>query len=359
MKPVTLPTKDPKEATDLYWGFRKLWDEAHGAKRAEELANKLTLAAKGGDAVTVAGYARLWRETHLPSLLKRNGRPISEKTRGDYGRMVEHHVEAHEPFTSLPVAETCTKDVRQFLSRWVGSPAYYNYIKAVLSRMFAQAVDEGLLDANPCTDVVRRATARREVVCPMADYLKITSSLEEWETRACDLVYLVSHRPGDVLRLRDEAPWVRYEARDGRRVVVISFTATKNGQEVEIADDVTTDGGIESVLTWFRQWKRSQGIASPWVVCYPPTARKRDIGKPVSRDYLSRRFAEAVLHAGFPAGAYTLRDLRKTGLTEEARIAGKATDKGGHKTEQMKEYYVVGGVPSRVRNNLVVLRGTG
>lgn len=356
MKPVTLPTKNPKEATDLYWGFRKLLDEAHASKQADQLTDKLTLAAKGGDVMTVAAYAKQWRERHLPSLLKRNGKPISEKTRGDYARMLENQVERHDAFHSLAVAAVRTRDVRTFLAGWIGSPSYYNYVKAVLSRMFAQAVDEGLLEANPIADVVRRAVARREVVCPMADYLKITSSLEDWETRACDLVYLVSHRPGDVLRLRDEVPWVRYEMRDDRKVVVISFTATKNGQEVEIADDVTTDGGIESVLAWFRQWKRSQGIASPWMVCYPPTARKRDIGKPVSRDYLSRRFSEAALYAGFPAGAYTLRDLRKTGLTDEARIVGKATDKGGHKTEQSRQYYVVGGVPSRVRNNLVVVR---
>jgi len=365
MKPVTLPTKDPNEATALYWGFRKLWDEAHAAKQADELADKLTLAAKGGDVMTVAAYAKQWRERHLPSLLKRNGKPISEKTRGDYGRMLAHHVEAHEAFTSLPVAGTRTKDVRQFLSRWVGSPAYYNYIKAVLSRMFAQAVDEGLLDANPCTDVVRRATARREVALPMTDYLKITGGLKEWEARACDLVYLLSHRPSDILGLRDEAPWVRYETwwdetrEADRQAVIISFTASKNGQAVEIADWADAEGGIESVLAWFRRWKRSQGIASPWVVCYPPAGRRRDVGCPVSRDYLYRRFAEAVKAAGFAPGAYTLRDLRKTGLTDEARIAGKATDKGGHKTEQMKQYYVVGGVPSRVRNNLVVMREAG
>ena len=189
----------------------------------------------------------------------------------------------------------------------------------------------------------------------MADYLQITKHLEEWEARACDLVYLISHRPGDVLRLRDEEPWVRYV--DDK--VVVSFTATKNEQAVEIVDHVGTEGGIEATLAWFRQWKKEQGIHSPWVVCYPKTARKRDIARPVSRDYLSRRFAEAVVAAGFPAGTYTLRDLRKTGLTDEARLAGAATMKGGHKTEQMRQYYVVGGVPQRVRNNLVVIRGGG
>jgi len=358
MKPVTLPTKDRKEATDLYWGFRRLWDAERNAKRAEDVADSLELAAKGGDVTTIEAYTRLWREKHLPTLLKKNGKPLSEKTRADYAQMLKHQVETNEDFQTRAIGAARTRDVRAFLARWIGSPAYYNYVKAVLSRMFAQAVDEGLLDVNPCAGVVRRAVARREIVCPMGDYLKITGQMAEWEARACDLVYLVSHRPSDVLRLRDEAPFVRYEVRDGRKVVVISFTATKNEQAVEMIDDAGVAGGIEATLTWFRRWKEAQGIVSKTVVVYPKTARKRDIGKPVSRDYLSRRFAEAVTAAGYKPGTYTLRDLRKTGLTDEARLAGKATDKGGHKTEQMKQYYVVGGVPSRVRNNLVVMRGT-
>jgi len=121
-------------------------------------------------------------------------------------------------------------------------------------------------------------------VLPMADYLKITGCLEEWEARACDLIYLVSHRPSDVLRLRDEEPWVRYELREGRRVVVISFTATKNGQAIEIVDDATSQGGIAATLEWFRRWRAKQGIVSKTAVVFPTSARRRDAGQPVSRD---------------------------------------------------------------------------
>jgi hypothetical protein len=352
MKPVNLHTQDRAEALAMYWGFRQLYDTEQGKRQADSIADALTLAAKGGDVTTVAAYASTWREKYLPRLLKRNGKPISEKTRADYGRMLEHQVERHPAFQEIAIGHARVRDVRAFLAQWIDAPSYYNYVKAALSRMFAQAVDEGLLDASPVTDVVRRAVARREVVLPMEHYLRITGCLEEWEARACDLIYIVSHRPSDVLRLRDEPPFVRYA--DGK--VAVAFTATKNQQEIEIVDDVTAQGGLESVLAWFRRWKEQQGIISKHVVVFPLSARKKDAGKPVSRDYLSRRFAAAVVAAGFEAGAYTLRDLRKTGLTDEARIAGKATDKGGHKTEQMKQYYVVGGVPQRARNNLTVVR---
>jgi len=362
MVPVPLGTQDRDEALALYWEFRRLHDPERAQHKAQALTDRLQVAAKGGDQVTVAGYSRTWRETHLPKLLTKRGKPLAHKTRHDYGQMLEHQVERYEPFQTLAIGAAKTRHCREFLARWIGAPAYYNYVKSVLSRMFTQAVDEGLLDTNPVAGVNRRPVARRLVVCPMPDYLKITAQMVEHEARACDLVYLVSHRPGDVLRLRDEEPEIRYETREdpetgrSRKVVVVSFTATKNEQAVEIFDYVDTPGGIESALAWFRQWKTDQGFITKHVVVYPKTARKRDIGKPVSRDYLSRRFAEAVVAAGFPAGTYTLRDLRKTGLTDEARIAGKATDKGGHKTEQMKQYYVVGGVPQRARNNLVVVR---
>lgn len=356
MAPVPLGTQDRAEALAVYWEFRRLYDAQQQTAAAQALTERLQTAAKGGEPLTVAAYARAWREQHLPTLLTRHGRPLAAKTRADYARMLENQVEAHAPFQDLALAATRTRDVRQFLGRWIGNPNYYNYVKAVLSRLFQQAVDEGRLEANPVADVNRRAVKRRLVVCPMADYLAITAQLAEWEARACDLVYLVSHRPGDVLRLQDRAPGIRYEQREGRAVVVLAFTATKNDQAVEIYDDVGREGGIEQALQWFRDWKRQQDIAGAHLVVYPKTARRRDIGRPISRDYLSRRFAQAVVAAGFAKGAYQLRDLRKTGLDDEAQLAGEATKKGGHKTEQMRQYYVVSGLPQRVRNNLVVVR---
>lgn len=362
MEAVTLGTSDRAQALAIYWEFRPLYDAEQQNAAAAALVDRLQTAAKGNDRLTVAAYARAWREQHLPTLLKRDGRPLADKTREDYARMIKHQIEEHEPFQTLAMTALRTRDTRQFLSRWIGNPSYYNYVKAVLSRMCQQAVDEGLLDANPVADVNRRAVRRREVVCPMPDYLAITAQLQEWEARACDLIYLISHRPADVLRLQDRAPWITY----GRRkdpatgqefdAVIVSFTPTKNDQAMEVFDHVAKPGGIEETLQWFRQWKASQEFVTPHLVVFPRTARRRDIGRPISRDYLARRFAEALAAAGFPKGAYTPRDLRKTGLDDEAQLAGEATKKGGHKTEQMRRYYVVSGLPQRVQNNLVVMR---
>lgn len=365
MKPVPLDTQDKAEALAIYWEFRKTWDAQQAERQAEALAQRLAIAAKGGDVMTVAAYARHWRETYLPRLLRKNGKPLADDTREAYGRILEHQVEADADLQRCAIGAAGTRDLRQFLARWIATPNYYNHIKAVLSRMFQQAVDVGLLDSNPVANVTRRTVKRRDVYCPMEHYLAITAALTDWQARACDLVYLISHRPGDVLALEDRAPFIRYEMRadpktgEPRKVVVVSFTPTKNEQAIEIVDDVATEGGIESALQWFRDWKKAQELVTPRLVVFPRGSRRRDVGRPVSVDYLSRRLAEAVVAAGLGKGAYQLRDLRKKGLTDEARIAGKATNKGAHKTQAMREYYVVGGVPARHRNQLTVLRGKG
>ncbi len=356
MKPVDLGTRDRDAARAIYWEFKRSYDTEQTTLRAEEVATKLDAAAKGADIVTMVGYVETWRTTRLPGLLKKDGKPLSKKTRDDYDRMLQNQVAKHPPFQDLAVGDLTTKHCRQFLATWIGSPHFYNYMKSLLSRFLQDAVDEGLLDTNPIEQVNRRPVARREVYIPMDHYMAITAKLEEWQARACDLIYLVSHRPGDVLRLQDREPNVSYSTRRSRRVVALSFQATKNDQSMEIVDDVKRDGGIEATLAWFRQWKKTQAIASPHVVVYPTTSRRRSIGKPVSVGYLSKAFAAAIVAAGLEKGMYTLRDLRKKGLTDEARIAGKATNKGGHKTEAMREYYVVGGLPQRARNNLIVLR---
>ncbi len=356
LKPVDLGTPDRQEALTIYWEFRRAWDTEQLGKKTEVLAEKLDAAAKNPARRTVAEYTTAWRKDRLPTLLKRNGKPLSPKTRDDYKGMLVNQVETYEPFTSLDIAAIRTKHVRQFLAQWMDSPSFYNYMKSLLSRVLQFAVDEGLLDANPTSDVQRRPVSKREVYCPMEDYMAITKKMAEWEARACDLVYLTSHRPGDVLRLQDREPWVRYATRKNREVVVVSFKASKNEQAVEIIDAKDREGGIHTVLEWFRQWKKNQNLVGHHIVVYPITSRRKSIGKPISVDYLSRRFAEASEAAGFGKGKYTLRDLRKKGLTDEARLAGKATNKGGHKTEEMREYYVVDELPQRARNNLAVLR---
>lgn len=337
--PVDLGTKDKAEALAIYWEFRKKWDAERTEKRASRTAIRLEMAVKGTDRLTIADYAADWRQTKLPTLLKRNGNPLSDKTRADYARMLANQVEKHEPFKNLLLATCSTRDLRQFLAAWIHSPNYYNYMKSLLSRLLKHAVDEGLMDGNPVETVDRRAVAKRGVYLTDAHYTAIISGLAEWEARACDLLYLVSHRPMDVLGLKEN------QINENE----ITFTAAKNDQDmvIEMNDD------LREVVAWFRTRKTAQGIVSPYLVCYPTTSRRRSIGKRVSVEYLSRRFSAAVAAAGLED--YTLRDIRPKGLTDDFLLAGDS-DKGGHKTEAMKRHYRRVRLPMRAKNNLRRLR---
>lgn len=346
-----LNTKDREQAKALYWTQRATWDAELLEKQAQKIARRLIAINKPGGARTFAQYATYYRTEKLPKAVTRSGKPLSDATREDYRRMLENSIEPSEHF-AVPMAEVDDVVLRKFLSRWLDNPAHYNYMMSGLSRVFDCAIDEGLLRKNPLADVSRRAVPKRHVYVEDSDYLRITGQMAEWEARACDLIYFNSHRPGDVLALTEDN--ITTYKRAGKQMILVSFTATKNDQAMEIVDSAS--GDLAALLDWFREWKKAQGILSKHFVVYPTTSRRRSIGKPVSVGYLSRQFSAAVIAAGFEKGKYKLKDLRKKGLTDEARKAGKPTNKGGHKTEQMRRYYVVGQLPMRARNNLRNIR---
>ena len=342
MRPVDLHTKDKAEALAIYWEFRRAWDMEQASRHAESITTQLQAAAKGCDRLTVAGYAENWRKTKLPTLAKPNGKLLSKKTRADYARMLKNQVEKFEPFKTIALSAVTTKDMRQFLAQWIDSPHHYNYTKSLLSRMLQFSVDEGLLDSNPIDSIRRRPVAKRDVYMPNDHYVAITAKMTDFEARACDLLYLISHRPKDVLSLKDAQI-------DGN---IIRFTASKNDVDMEI--EMNED--LAETIRWVRDRKTEQGIVSPHLVVYPTSSKRRHIGKPLSAGYLSRKFADAVIAAGLTKGKYTLRDIRPKGLTDEFLVAGDS-DKGGHKTEAMKQHYRRVRLPMRAKNNLRRIRG--
>lgn len=340
-KQATLKTRDRKEARRIAAQLYIKWEGAIVEARAEDVTNRLNEIAVPGEPLTFSEYAERYRVDKLPTARKKKtGKPLSDGTREDYDRMLRNDVVPSEEF-KLPLSAFAGDEglltLRRFLSRWLTFPNTYNYQKALLARVFDEAVAEGLLLRNPMSAISRRAVAKREVYVSDEDYAAITGQMADWEARACDLVYLVSHHPCDVLSLTES------------HVVgsTLKFTNTKTAVDMEI--EMNED--LAEALQWFREWKTAQRIVSPYFVVYPRSSHKRYIGKPVSVGYLSRRFAEAQVLAKLPKGAYQLRDMRPKGLTDEFMIAGDS-DKGGHLTEQMKRHYRRIKVPKRARSNI-------
>jgi len=337
---ASLRTHDRDQAVTVYWQLiAELKPEIEKFEQ-QKLVDRLSKPKQ-----TAASYAKYYRLNILPKIVKKDGKPVSERTRSDYERMLRRDIE-QSPLFQIGLSDADITVCRRYLAAWLDNPVTYNHQKAVLSRVFKHAIDEGLILSNPVREIDRRPTRRREVYIEDDHYSQIVGNLDDWQARACDVIYLISHRPGDVLGIRE--PDIEFEG----DTLTIRFTASKNGQAMEIVDD----GDLAAAVRWFRQWKAGQGILSEHLICYPKTMRRHLIGKPLTVDYLSRRFSEALVEAGFPIGTYVLRDLRKKGLTDEARATGSPTNKGGHLTEQMRREYVVGGLPVRYRNTLRVLK---
>lgn len=332
---------DKARALQLFDHIRTLWEGEQVKQQAAAIVNRV---AKLSNTPTLASYATTWQADILPTHRKRSGDPIGAKTRQDYQRL-SGKIAEHAPF-ALPINRIELPTLRQFLNQWRTAPSYHNQLLAVLSLIYQSAIDAGITNINPLREIRRKPAPKRTEHIDQDAYLQITAHLEPWQQRACDLVYLISHRPADVLALIDKDITINPD-----RQTVIKFQAAKNDQPMEI----TGGNELAEIVEFFREWKARQRLVSPYLIVYPTsTYNSRHIGKPVSRDWLSRIWSAARKKAGYEH--YQIRDLRKTALTDEAIIAGEATNKGGHQTEQMRRYYVIGQLPVRATNNLVVLR---
>lgn len=341
--------RDKVVAVRLHDELRARWEGDAIEAKASALAARLQ--AVGLPSETFTAYCGQYRRDVLPAAAGRQGKPLGDETRGAYERMLRNSVE-RDPILQVPAVAIDEVVLRKYLAQWLDNPPMYNYRLALLSRVCKRMVDEGLLRANPCRAIDRRSTVKRRTYIPDEDFLAIVGQLRCWERLLCEWLYVVSHNPTDCLTVREEQVTVFEPPRadpDGTVVYgEVAISRAKTGEAVTIG---LTEYPWEVYQTLLAI-KREEGILSPHVAVYTTEFRRPLIGKPVSSEYLSRRFQAASRAAGFEPGQYQLRDLRPKGLTDEAKIAGKATDKGAHKTEAMKQHYVRVSVPRVVRANV-------
>lgn len=338
----SLDTKDRQEAETLYDELmRHLMDEVSQAK-ADKLVKKIK-----GDELTLAEFAKVFREDHLPTLLGRKRKPINDESKKAYNNFLKNSIELFEGF-DRPISYFSHPDngpqvVRQYLSQWLNMPSPYNYRKACLSRVFQTAIDLGLLQRNPCTAIKNRESVSCDVIIPK-DHAKpilgrLAADYGDYVAMAVNWLYVVSGRPSDMLDVREQ------DISDTH----LHYTANKNSQPVIMP----LDDELIYLSEWFRNFKKKQGIVSQHLIVHPGNVDKKIRYKAISREWLYRRFKAACVAVGYPD--YTLRHLRPSALTEEARQAGESTNKGAHKTKAMQDHYVKEVQPMAVTNNLKCL----
>lgn len=407
----SLGTTDEAKARKLHAILYPKFLEEKLQAQAEELHRQMaaigtiTSTATGDDgslSVFAGEYLR-----KVPTLTSKRGKNLSDSQKNTYRLVLEHLIKDQE-IGSRPLGDFGHVDegpqlVRRYLSTSMNTPSWYNSRLGVLSRLFNHAVDAGAITRNPCDPIHALPTPVRDVYIETDAYVAITQQLESRShpvyAHCCDLIYLLSARVGDALGLEES------QIDDEKRTVL--FQADKNDVwvEMEANDDLMT------VINWFRAYKRQQGIISPKLCVHPrlrstgapswltveraATMTAVDIaealgisnvawakrvkrygiaealsmgsgkfacsrklaGQSITVAQLRDRFNDAKEAAGYAESGYTLKDLRPKGLTDEALLQGKATNKGGWKEgSSMPNRYVKLPVPVRTRNNLTLLR---
>lgn len=333
---MSLETKDKDEALKLHGILMGKFTPTIEAKAHALHAGPL-----------LSDIAHEYRLHQLPNSATKYGVPLDLRTLKTYENYLKNF--SFAPQFRVPVVVFGHPDegpriVREYLAHWINFPKTYNYRLSCLSRLFEYAIEKGIIQRNPTTVIKRRVPKERSVYMTDEHYLAITNKLAEIHhevyARVCDWLYLMSGRPSNMLDIQEEQI-----LDDG-----IHYYATKNKQSVVVEHD--TD--LDELIDWFQSYKRAEGITSPYLIVHPMSAKRGLAGRPITVERLYRYFVDAMEKAHL--SGYTLRDLRPKALTDEAEIAGCATNKGVHVTEHMRRHYVKKRLDVRIKNNLKRVR---
>ncbi|MCK0165385.1 hypothetical protein [Marinobacter sp. S6332] len=375
-KQGSLQTDDKDLAIRRWAILNQMWEEERREFDAELMAGNLSMCDPMDDAnrITLKEYLHTWRTESIGHRVvngrtkwgkcnvfsqrgPNRGKPIALGTRIDYASDAQQ-LEASEASDFLLADPQLLRRIRRLLSGWLTKPTHYNGLRNTLSRVFTHAVQDGLIDRNPMRDIQKISEPKREVLIPDEIYKEITTRLcvhqinrrikdGTWRAKICDLIYMMSQQPIDVFGLKEE------QIRDDQSEFgEIHFARHKTG--VPIVIEMNEE--LRDLIEWFRDWKKSEDIISPYLMVYPRYFDFRSRTRPVRHRYIQIAWAQACEEAGYK-GQYQLRDLRKKGLTDEFLSQGE-NNKGGHETEAMRKHYRLIRPPERSKSTLKSPRDT-
>ena len=366
---ASLKTHNKQQAIQRWAAIYRAWQSERDDHIAERIAGRVSDLGNTSAPTTLAALLATWRTEQLEQGRvtarrgHRKGKEVSDATKADYRAdclQLERQPLAKKIKLNSP---NLLSDLRKLLAPWSSQATHYNGLRNTLSRVMSWAVSAGEINRNPVRDIEKAVEHRREVLIPDDHYVLITNELMvheffgtpqngEWRARICDLIYLLSQSPIDVFSLRDDQISDAHYTEDGTTYFgSITISRAKTAETVIIG----MNKELREAADWFREFKKQQNIISPYLFVYPRYMGRRYQSKQVTHRTMSAYWLEARKAAqqkhSFTED-YQLRDLRKRGLTDEALQAGKATDKGAHATEAMRNYYVLSKPPKRHGNTL-------
>jgi integrase len=134
-------------------------------------------------------------------------------------------------WAKLPAADIARADVKAAMAN-ISAPIVANQVLASASAIFAWAIREDILKANPCMLVERNKTKSRERVLADHEILKFWTgfdSVGSIESAALKMILLTGQRPGEVAHMRREHIEDGWWSLPGDPQPAVNWPGTKNG----------------------------------------------------------------------------------------------------------------------------------
>ncbi|MGW0158458.1 tyrosine-type recombinase/integrase [Mycobacterium sp. NPDC003323] len=161
-----------------------LWNAAAAAKKPEQL--------------TFSAYATGWLATRQVA-----GRPIKDRTREHYQSILDDHL--IEAFGNRQVSAITPKDVREWYAATLADrPTLRSHTYSLLRTILGSAVNDELIDANPCriTGAGRARRVHKIRPASVAELATVTAAMPERLQLMVTLASWCAMRFGETVELR-------------------------------------------------------------------------------------------------------------------------------------------------------------
>jgi integrase len=272
----------------------------------------------------VKGMVRLCREWKTLEHHEFGLRRYSQKTRGEYERMLGH---IERWFQNFDVHQVKPHHIAQQLDKkFATKPRTHNAYRALLSLLFKWAIRKGLRDTNPCAGTVLATMTeqKRSRYISDAELEIIRRNGDDRLSLFIDLALITGQRVGDLISLTwadvsEKGIVFKPSKVENTTAVVVPVSMTDELRAVldALKGDVTPLPTAPVVRTQTGGKYSYSGIYSAWRrACLP-----EDKDKPQVKN--------AHIH-----------DLRHNAITNADRQGKNAQSLAGHATRQMTEHYI-------------------
>jgi integrase len=212
--------------------------------------------------------------------------------------------------------EVLPRHVAALKNHMEDTPNMANRVISFLRMVFAYALEQQLVDSNPCTGIRRHVEKKRDRYITDGEFQAICSVASENMRVVYEMCYLTGQRIGDVLAIR-----LADISEEG-----IAFAQQKTGARLVVRMTPDLDSLIKRIKALPR---RVRGLT---------LFTARSSGKPISYETVKDAFRKDCAKAGV-TGA-TLHDLRAKSLTDTDKQGNDAQKLGGHSDAKMTQRYL-------------------